>query len=237
MSRGVVTVLILQLALVLAGCSGPPELDRPRVTDTDRQRVQVMLDEQIIRNAMKDVSPQPGTLLAEGSWSRGSVAASIFSVYPDEGGGPASPELTERRTAESMGVLRDTGWTIMSASCDVPEPGGSGASAPPSPDPGAGSYSPLRWALTAYKHVDGVSYWANLTAGAVPSGPGFIDLTMRAPNADDPADLFADRPAGLPADSTCIEKPGIVAEDVAQGSPIYLAQRGPSPPEGANPAR
>ncbi len=197
--------LILGCALVLTGCAGP---DRERVTDTDRQRLQVMLDEPIIREAEQDVSKQPGTLLVDNTLKRGFVTASIFSVYPDQREQPVRPELTKRRTADAIGVLRDTGWTIASASCKVPQPG--------TPD------NSWNWEITAYKHVDGVSYWANLTGAALPSGMGFIDIALRAPNVDDPPDLFPDRPAGLPPGSTCIEQPGISKESVEQGTPVRM---------------
>lgn len=198
-------VLILGCALALSGCSGP---DRERVTETDRQRLQVMLAEPIMAEAQQDVSEQPGTLLPDNTLKRGFVSASVFSVYPANQQEPVRPELTKRRTADAIGVMRTSGWTITSASCMVPQPG--------SPD------SSWNWEITAYKHVSGVSYWSNLTGAAVPSGLGFIDIALRAPNVDDPPDLFPNRPAGLPAGSSCIEQPGISEESVEQGTPVRM---------------
>lgn len=215
MKRAAALVLIFGCALVLTGCAGP---DRERVTETDRQRLQVMLDEPIMREAQQDVSKQPGTLLPDNTLKRGFVTASIFSVYPDQREQPVRPELTKRRTAEVIGILRNTGWTIASASCKVPQPG----------DP-AGSWN---WEITGYKHIAGVSYWTNLTGAAVPSGMGFIDIALRAPNVDDPPDFFAQRPPGLPAGSTCIEQPGMSKENVEQGTPVRMEPVGPREPSG-----
>lgn len=202
--------VILGCALALTGCSQAP--DRERVTETDRQRLQAMLDEPIIRNSEQDISKQPGTLVTDDTVKRGFVTASIFSVYPDERRKPAPPELTKRRTAAAIGVLRDTGWTIASASCTVPQP-----------DNPENSWN---WETTAYKLVDGVSYWSNLTAAAVPSGLGVIDIALRAPNVDDPPGLLA-QPAGLPAGSTCIEQPGLSKESIEQGTPVTMEAMAP----------
>lgn len=210
MTRGSVVILILGCALAVTGCAGP---DRERVTDTDRQRLQQMLDEPIIRESEQDVSKQPGTLRVDDTLKRGFVTASVFSVYPDEREQPVRPALTKRRTADAIGVLRSSDWTIASASCTVPEPD--------SPD------NARKWESTAYKHVDGVSYWANLTAAALPSGFGVVDIALRAPNVDDPPDLFPQRPDGLAADSTCIEQPGLSEESVEQGAPVQMAPVGP----------
>ncbi len=49
---------------------------------------------------------------------------------------------------------------------------------------------------------------------------------VRAPNVDDPPDLFPDRPPGLPAGSTCIERPGVPAAVIEQGTRIELGQVG-----------
>lgn len=211
MRRGSVVGVVLGCALALTGCSQAP--DRERVTDTDRQRLQAMLDEPIIRNSEQDISKQPGTLVTDDTVKRGFVTASIFSVYPDKRQEPVRPEQTKRRTADAIGVLRDTGWTIASASCTVPQPG--------NPD------NSWNWETTAYKHVDGVGYWSNLTGAAVPSGLGVIDIALRAPNVDDPPDLLAQRPAGLPAGSTCIEQPGLSKESITQGTPVRMAEMAP----------
>lgn len=222
--------------LVLVGCA--EALGRERVTDTDRHRVQVMLDEPILRSAGEDLTSQPGTLLTADTWTRGSVSASIFSMYPDDGRTRPAPKVIARRTAEAVGVLRESGWTITSALCDVPKREEPSGSAQPSPEPASASTSSYwSWKVTAYKHVDGVSYWALLTAAAVDSGVGLIDINMRAPNVDDPPDLFADRPPGLPAGSTCIEKPGLVSADVRQGNPVELAPAGPPALVGTEPGR
>ncbi|MPZ67503.1 MAG: hypothetical protein GEU83_19085 [Pseudonocardiaceae bacterium] len=211
MQRGSAVILILGCALALTGCSQGP--DRERVTDTDRQRLQLMLDEPIVREAEQDMSKQPGTLRADNTLKRGFVSVSVFSVFAGEREQPVRPALTKRRTADALGVLRDSGWTIASASCTVPEPDG--------PD------DALQWESTAYKHVDGVSYWANLTAAAIPSRLGVVDIALRAPNVDDPPDLFPRRPAGLPAGSTCIEQSGMPDEGVEQGAPVQMEQVGP----------
>lgn len=196
-------VLILAGALVLTGCSqGPP---RERVTDTDRQRLQVMLDERIIRDSEQDLSKQPGTLLPGNGLKRGFVAGSVFSVHSD--GQPVPPALTKRRTADAVGVLRSTGWTIASASCAPPQPGTPG--------------NAWKWDSTAYKYIDGVGYWASLTAAAVESDLGVVDISLHAPNVDDPPDLVG-HPDGLPAGSTCIEQPGLSKQAVEQGTPIQL---------------
>lgn len=205
-------ILLLGCLLALTGCSQGP--DRERVTDTDRQRLQQMLDEPIIREAEEDVSKQPGTLRADNTLKRGFVSASVFSVFAGEGEPPVRPAQTKQRTADALGVLRDSDWTIASASCTVPEPDDRD--------------NALRWESTAYKHVDGVSYWANLTAAAVPSRLGVVDIALRAPNVDDPKDLFPQRPAGLDAGSTCIEESGISDESVEQGEPVQLEQVGPA---------
>lgn len=205
MRRGSVVVsVILGCALVLTGCSIGP--DRERVTQTDRQRLQVMLDEPIIRKSEQDISKQPGTLGIDGALQRGFVTASVFSVYPEEGRQPP-PELTKRRTAEAIGVLRSSGWTIASATCTPPEPN----------DP----VGARRWASTGYKHVDGVSYWVNLTGAVADNGLGLVDVALRAPNVDDPPDLIG-HPAGLPAGSTCIEQAGLLNKPVEQGKPVTM---------------
>lgn len=203
MRWGSVVSLVLALALALTGCGIGP--DRERVTDTDRQRLQTMLDEPIIRKSQQDISKQPGTLGIDGTLQRGFVTASIFSVYPDK---QAPPELTARRTAEAVGTLRSSGWTIASASCTVPNPDNPVAA--------------RKWEVTGYKYVDGVGYWVNLTAAVADNGLGLVDVALRAPNVDDPPDLVG-KPAGLPAGSTCIEQPGLVKKDVEQGKPVTMA--------------
>lgn len=207
MKRTLSAILLVGCVLVLAACGG---LAHPPVTGTDQHRVQVMLDEPIIRHA-SNVRSHPAKRLTSETWRRGAVSASVFSMYPKDPGDRPVAEVTVRRTAKALGVLRDSGWTIMSALCDTPGSAG--------PGPASNAWS---WKVTAYKHVSGVSYWAHLTAGAS-SGVGLVDITVRAPSVDDPADLFGDRPPGLPPGSTCIESPGLASADVQQGKPIMVA--------------
>lgn len=134
-------------------------------------------------------------------------------------------------TAEALARMRATGWTIMPASCEVPEPDRIAASGK-QPEPGQLGVDPgldeWEWSATAYTHVDGVSYWAELSGLAVRNGIGGVGIMLRAPNMDDPPDLFPDRPADLSADSTCIEQPGVLPVNVEQGARIEVGERGSS---------
>ncbi|MGH3937180.1 MAG: hypothetical protein ACRDTG_00875 [Pseudonocardiaceae bacterium] len=228
-------VLILGCVLVLAGCPGLP--GRERVTETDEQRLQVMLNLPIVRDAREIITQRPGTLLNETlGWDRGYVSAVLFTADPADGDPSVIPEEIEERTAEALEKLRATGWTILSASCESPERDRIAASTLPSPEPGEFSVDLSRdswaWYITAYTHVGGVSYWADLTGGAFRAGDGFVDILLRSPNVDDPPDLLPDRPAGLPAGSTCIEQSGVPPVNVEQGTRIEVGARGgPNQPE------
>lgn len=235
MRRVLTSSAVLGCVLVLAGCPGLP--GRERVTETDQQRLQVMLDFPIVRDAQEIVRQRPGTLLNETlGWDRGYVSAGLFTADPAAGDPSVTPEEIEERTAGALEKLRATGWTILSASCEVPERDRIAAATLPAPEPGELDTDPSRdswaWYVTAYTHVDGVSYWADLTGGAFRAGDGFVDILLRSPNVDDSADLFADRPAGLPVGSTCIEQPGTPSVNVEQGIRIEVGERGgPHKPE------
>jgi hypothetical protein len=218
---------VLGCVLVLAGCPAPP--GRERVTETDQQRLQVMLNLPIIREAER-ISQRPGTLLNETlGWDRGYVGASLAD--PGDGGAPVTPEQIKMSTAAALTRMRATGWTIMSASCEVPERDRVVA-AGQIPDPrqlGADpSIDEWEWSATAYTHVDGVSYWAKLSGRAVRNGIGGVSIRLRAPNVSDPPDLFPDRPAALATGSTCIEQPGVPPVNVEQGIAFEMAERGSS---------
>ncbi len=224
---------ILGCVLVLAGCPAPP--GRERVTETDQHRLQVMLHLPIIRDATVS-SQRPGTLLnATLGWDRGHVSAGLFSADPAKGDASVTPERIEERTAEALARMRGTGWTVMSTACEAPERDRITASALPSPEPGQLDADPgsdeWEWSATAYIHVDNVSYWAQLSGAAVREGRGSVGIMVRAPNVDDPPDLFPDRPPGLPAGSTCIEQPGVPPVNVEQGTRVEVGARsGPHKP-------
>jgi len=226
-----VVLAVLVCGLLLEGCPGLP--GRERVTDVDRMRLQVMLDEPIIRDGERILGQRPGTLLdPDLGWDRGYAAATLFAAVPDRGDrpvSPVSPEEAERRTADALGALRATGWTVLSASCEVPRRDRIEASTLPSAEPGEVGTDPAddewSWSATAYKHVDGMSYWARLAGRAVRTGLAGVSIRLRAPNVDDPADLFTDRPPGLPAGSTCIEEPGVPPIDVEQGTLVEVEER------------
>lgn len=232
-ARALTISVILGCVLVLAGCPGLP--GRERVTETDQRRLQVMLDLPIIR-AAEEVSRRPGTLINQLGWERGHVSASFPDANSAEDDAPVTPEQIKISTASALATLRGTGWTIMSASCVAPERDRIVASALPSPEPGQLDADPGRdewsWSVTAYLHIDGVSYWARLSGLAVRNGIGGVSIRLRAPNVADPADLFSDRPVGLPAGSTCIEQPGVALVNVEQGTRIEMGARGgPNKPD------
>ncbi|MGH8919541.1 MAG: hypothetical protein ACRD0H_14625 [Actinomycetes bacterium] len=200
------------------------------MTETDERRLQVMLNLPIIRTAEKISGQRPGTLLNPTlGWDRGYVGASLPDTDPTNSDAPVTPEQMKVSTAEVLARMRATGWTIMSASCEVPERDRIAASGR-SPQPGQLGADPgldeWGWSATAYTHVDGVSYWALLSGMAVRKGIGGVSIRLRAPNVDDPPDLFPDRPANLPAGSTCIEQPGVPLVNVEQGTRIEVGARG-----------
>ena len=200
------------------------------MTETDQHRLQVMLNLSIIRDARQVSGQRPGTLLNETlGWDRGYVSAGLFSADPAIGDAPVTPEQLEVRLVDALERLRGTGWTIMSASCAAPERDRITASALPSPEPGHLGVDPgldeWDWSATAYTHVDGVSYWAELSGGLVRNGRGSVVIMLRAINVDDPPDLFGDRPTGLAAGSTCIEQPGVPPAVVEQGTRIEMGER------------
>ncbi|MGQ0778576.1 MAG: hypothetical protein ACT4NY_29885 [Pseudonocardiales bacterium] len=233
MRRALTISAVLGCVLVLAGCPGLP--GRERVTETDEQRLQVMLNLPIIRDTQETISQRPGTLINQLGWERGYVAASLPDADPANSGAPVTPEQIKMSTADAMARMRETGWTIISASCEVPERDRIAASRQ-QPEPGQLGADPgldeWGWSVTAYTHVDGVSYWSLLSGLAVRKGIGGVSIRLRAPNVDDPPDLFPDRPAGLPAGSTCIEQPGVPPVNVEQGARIEVSARGgPTKPE------
>ncbi|MFN2495661.1 MAG: hypothetical protein ABR608_07120 [Pseudonocardiaceae bacterium] len=224
-------LLVLGCVLVLAGCPAPP--GRERISETDQHRLQVMLNLPIIRDAQRVSGRRPGTLLNETlGWDRGYVSAGLFSADPARGDVPVTPEQIELHLADALERLRGTGWTIMSASCKAPERDRITASALPSPEPGQLGADPgldeWDWSATVYTHVDGVSYWAELSGGVFRNGRGSVGILLRAPNVDDPPDLFPDRPPGLPVGSTCIERPGVPPVNIEQGIEFTVAERGSS---------
>ena len=90
--------------------------------------------------------------------------------------------------------------------------GGTAATNPATPSPSAGSRRPpspdgFTWHVVGYRIHDRVSYWFELYGVAVPNGSGTLDLYLVAPHHLDNADLFPDRPAGLPSAGTCVERP------------------------------
>jgi len=114
------------------------------------------------------------------------------------------------RTVEAMGALRDNGWTFFHTRCERDF-----------------------FTASAYKSVDGVSFYAQIDGSEVQDGSNVV-LRMRAPNSREPQqDLFAERPAALGVGETCLETDRTGA---SEGTAIILDEVGPDPDGAPKPA-
>jgi len=202
-------LLIAGGALLLAGCPG--QVRGESTDDVDRARAATLRAEPILADALGPVRVTPGQVLSEElGWERPQVLAGLYARV-----GAAPPDASaagaRARMAAMLTGLRERGWSVLWASCNL--------SRSPS-DPAKDSW---RWSAYAYRVADGVSYWIGLRADVHPDGHGTIDAVLRAPHHRDPANLFADAPAGLPAGASCIERPVLSEASEQDGAPIELA--------------
>jgi hypothetical protein len=85
------------------------------------------------------------------------------------------------------------------------------------------------------KLSDGVSYWGMLVATIIDDSGAFINLTMRAPNVRDVANLFPVPPPQLPAGSTCAEDGKTSTTLQAAGVPVLIKDWLPFPAQSKSP--
>ena len=207
-------LLIAGLATLLAGCPSPRT--GPATTDVDRQRAGVLRADPVLALAAGQPSVTVGKLVhGDIGWDRTQVLATLSVHSPADP--PPAPRDVEARLAEAVRTLRQGGWTVLWAACEPPAPvtGGAGDT--------------WRWHTFGYRVTDGVSYWFAVDGSIEHGGSGRTDLVLRAPHHRDPANVFADAPAGLPEGSTCVERPGIGETPERDGRPIQLAARGSVP--------
>jgi hypothetical protein len=196
---------VVAAALLTSGC---PSSSADTTNDVDRQRAEVLRGEPIYATAERPPVVDPGWVtFGRHDWHRPNTTGALARW---EAGDDAAAD-GERRTASALTALRDNGWTVLWARCTPPV--SISGSAPPAVRPSGGPkrvWSPEGWTwhVVGYRVRDGVSYWFELYGVAVPAHSGTLDLYLVAPNHLDSADLFPDRPAGLPAGGTCIERPG-----------------------------
>lgn len=195
------------LVTVLGGCPG-----RPGESRVDQERVELLRGDPVLAGALEPPDAYPGWEINDGSWNRSEVSAPLGLWRSPVPGGIAVAEA-ERRIAEILATVRNTGWTLLHARC------ASGADG-------------WRWAVAGYKVVAGVGIWFHLVAEIWPDGKGSSSILLRAPNRRDDANPFADAPAGLAAGQSCIERPGVVEPSEEDGVYLELAS---SYTEGATP--
>jgi hypothetical protein len=151
-------------------------------------------------------------------WDRTRVSAPLYVRKLDAPPPVPTPEQSERRMATVLGRLREEGWTVLWSSCVPPDTGaGTGTGDP--------RYDEWQWLAYGYRITGGVSYWFRLGTTAVRQGTVSLSIALLAPQHRDPADLFPERPTGLAAGATCVERPGLPAAPETEGTPLELGSR------------
>ena len=225
---GLVTAALCGLALALSGCG-----EQNTTTDTDRARLAALLREPVLTQASPRPSGRPGLLLDETTgWDRGQVDAVLYRA------GSSSTEQLRQQATTVLGRLRASGWRLLYAECVPPTLADTtGRAEAMRSVAGRRGYGLDGWNWTAYlyRSADGLSRWAALHAGLDGRGAGAVELTLRVPHQRDRAELFPERPAGLAAGASCLERTAEPAAVVRAGTPIELAARWVAPREAARP--
>jgi hypothetical protein len=210
---------VLVTGITAAGCTnllGPRDV----ITAADRHRLAVMRADPIFRTTVPGTGDYSlaGELWSPGSWRRGEVLAEIYRQLSSTG--TLSPLPVQAFARNLITGMQARGWKAYYASCNVQSfDGGT-----PAVTGGPATWTDI---VYAYRIYQGVSYWASLWIDINDSdGPGFesdVQATMLVPAASEPANLFPDRPAGIPVSQLCAARSSQLTAPVAQGSPIAVS--------------
>jgi hypothetical protein len=230
---GKLSAAVAAVAMVLAGCTADPFSARNVITATDRHRLTVMKDDPAFGTAVPgtryDVT---GELESHDNWRRGQANATIYQVTsPTDTLSPLPVQAFVRRLLTGM---RSRGWVIYYATCNFD-------SLKPGIPPGVLD-GPTEWYdhVYAYRIDHGVSYWADIATDANTNDDPFVhtgyatDITLQmiVPAASEPANLFPDRPAGLPIGSVCAASASSPVKPLTEGRAIIVLPQSndPDPP-------
>lgn len=183
-------LLILALAaLGVAGCTTEKQAD-----DTDRQRLQVMRDDPLVRG-------HPGKA-DEGSEVNGFPRANRYSAWPVDKVRPApdTPPAGRAVAATWLGDLQAQGWTMISARCQNPD---------------GGAY---QWEAFGFRVRDGVPYAIHMRATYNRFDGVTINLDLHSPFHADTKKYFDPPPAALATGGTCVETGDVDRPVPAQGT-------------------
>jgi hypothetical protein len=236
---GKVVAAAVAAAILLAGCEVDPLSPQNVVTATDRHRLAVMRDDPVYKTTVPgSVYYVAGELWAKDSWRRGEMTATIYQrSSPTD---TMSPLPVQAFMRQLLPGLQSRGWVIYYAGCTFQSVN---ATTPPGVFDG-----PTEWKNTvyAYRIYQGVSYWADIATdvngASQQARTGFasdVSVTMFVPAASEPANLFPDHPAAIPAGSICAAQTGQLKAPVTQGKPITVAagSTDPDPPAGGSTTR
>ncbi len=220
--------------LGLAACAQAPA-PVAAASDVDRDRAAYLADEPIVRAAVAAPQITPGVAHGDGlGWDRTEVNAEI---YASAGGEGPTPEEVEQEVADAVRILRSSGWTIHWEMC-LPPPSYNANGVPlpdsveiPMPVQRAEGHE---WLAAAYKITGGVSYWA-LVLGAQVDGDAAVNVVLRAPNAQDNANLIRATPDPIPTDRACAEDGRLGTEIEQAGTPVLVRDWLPFPAESHSP--
>jgi hypothetical protein len=228
---GKVVAAAVAAAILLAGCEVDPLSPQNVVTATDRHRLSVMRDDPIYKTTVPGSGYYVvGELWSKDSWRRGFTIATIYqrSAPTDS----MSPLPVQDFVRQLLTGMQSRGWIPYYSACTF-------QSVNASTPPGGG---PTEWTNTvyAYRIYQGVSYWADIATDVNSTTDpqvtkGFasdVRVTMTVPAASEPANLFPDHPAAIPAGTICAAQASQLKAAVTQGRPIKVAagSTDPNPP-------
>jgi hypothetical protein len=233
MIRALAAVALL-LSLAACGATEGPPTDV--VSQTDRDRAAVLIADPLMQSVVGQPVVSYGRFRSEKvGWDRTEVRGRVYEHQPAATGAGPQPALVEVELIKVLTTLRTGGWTIYWSLC-TPPPAvpkeGEELPAPVRMPPGVARDEAWQWVAFAFRVTEGVSYFALVSAELDPdSGGAWIDVTMRAPQERDPANLFADRPKALAIGKACVDDK-MPAKGLEQGGTMtYLRDWWPFPGE------